>query len=252
MTQLKQAGMWLATRLLPAVLALFIVVGITEAATTISTNIATDGNLSVTGTASTTGQATFSGNVWFGGFATTTAADGRFSTKGALIVSASTSLQQASTTDLSTSGALWVGGNATTTSAGVMSVQELTDGGGQCTITDADGGAYSLTQAELAGCNYLYMTASGAGQEVIQLTFPASSTFTTLIPNVGDHRQWLIDASDLAAATTTTITAAAGFDLIAVTTADDVIDGAEYAELNCWRKSDTDIACVNSELINSD
>ena len=59
MTQLKQAGMWLATRLLPAVLALFIVVGITEAATTISTNIATDGNLSVTGTASTTGQATF-------------------------------------------------------------------------------------------------------------------------------------------------------------------------------------------------
>ena len=233
MTQLKQAGMWLATRLLPAVLALFIVVGITEAATTISTNIATDGNLSVTGTASTTGQATFSGNVWFGGFATTTAADGRFSTKGALIVSASTSLQQASTTDLSTSGALW-------------------EGGGQCTITDADGGAYSLTQAELAGCNYLYMTASGAGQEVIQLTFPASSTFTTLIPNVGDHRQWLIDASDLAAATTTTITSAAGFDLIAVTTADDVIDGAEYAELNCWRKSDTDIACVNSELINSD
>lgn len=138
------------------------------------------------------------------------------------------------------------------TNTGAVSTAEFTQGGGQCTITDANGGTYTLTQAELNGCNYLYMTASGAGQEVIALTLPAISTMTTLLPNVGDYREWLIDASDLAAATTTTITLGTGIDMIAVTAAEDVIDGGEYSELRCWRKSDNDVACVTSELINSD
>jgi hypothetical protein len=143
--------------------------------------------------------------------------------------------------------------SATTgTFTGAVSTEELTQGGGQCTITDANGGTYTLTQAELSACNYLYMTASGAGQAAIALTLPATSTLTTLIPDVGDYREWLIDASDLAAATTTTITAGTGIDMIAVTTDEDVIDGGEYSELRCWRKSDTDVACITSELLNSD
>lgn len=137
-------------------------------------------------------------------------------------------------------------------SAGAVATAEFTQGGGQCTITDANGGTYTLTQSELSGCNYLYMTASGAGQAVVALTLPATSTLTTLLPEIGDYREWLIDASDLAAATTTTITLGTGIDMIAVTTAEDVIDGGEYSELRCWRKSDTDVACVTSELVNSD
>lgn len=152
----------------------------------------------------------------------------------------------------STSPAVGEVRGTTLTTTGAAVVNEFTQGGGQCTITDANGGTYTLTQAELSGCNYLYMTASGAGQEVIALTLPATSTMTTLLADVGDYREWLIDASDLAAATTTTITAGTGVDMIAVTTAEDVIDGAEYSELRCWRKSDTDVACVTSELINSD
>lgn len=147
---------------------------------------------------------------------------------------------------------LAVGSGTSVVTVGETVVQELTQGGGQCTITDANGGTYTLTQAELSACNYLYMTASGAGQEVIALTLPATSTLTTLLPKVGDYREWLIDASDLTAATTTTITAGTGIDMVAVTTAEDVIDGGEYSELRCWRKSDTDVACVTSELVNSD
>lgn len=139
-----------------------------------------------------------------------------------------------------------------TTTLGRVNTDELTQGGGQCTITDANGGTYTLTADELKDCNYLYMTASGAGQEVIALTLPATSTMTLLLPDVGDYREWLIDASDLAAATTTTITLGTGIDMIAVLAAEDVIDGAEYSELRCWRKSDTDVACVTSELVNSD
>ena len=136
--------------------------------------------------------------------------------------------------------------------AATTTVKVFTQGGGQCTITDANGGTITLTEAQLIVCNYLYMTASGAGQEVIALTLPATSTMTTLIPNVGNYREWLIDASDLAAATTTTITLGTGIDLIAVTNAEDVIDGAEYSELRCWRKSDTDVTCITSELVDAD
>ena len=147
------------------------------------------------------------------------------------------------------SSTLGVTGTSTT---GRINTDELTQGGGQCTITDANGGTYTLTQNELKDCNYLYMTASGGGQEVIALTLPATSTMTLLLPDVGDYREWLIDASDLAAATTTTITKGTGIDMIAVTNAEDVIDGGEYSELRCWRKSDTDVSCVTSELVDSD
>lgn len=187
-----------------------------NATTTISTDISTGGTLSVTGLATLLGGATTTSVTLLNGETITNATDG------------------------------------TVVISGATDVNEFTQGGGQCTITDADGGTYALTQAELNGCNYLYMTASGAGQEVIALTLPATSTMTTLLPSVGDYREWLIDASDLAAATTTTITAGTGIDMIAVTNAEDVIDGAEYSELRCWRKSDTDVACVTSELINAD
>jgi hypothetical protein len=138
------------------------------------------------------------------------------------------------------------------TVSGDSVVEEFTQGGGILTITDANGGTVTLTEAQLLGSNILSIAAGGAGQEVIALTLPATSTMTTLLPNAGDFREWIVDASALAAATTTTITLGTGVDLIAVTTNDDVIDGAEFARLSCWRQADTDVTCITSELLHAD
>lgn len=135
---------------------------------------------------------------------------------------------------------------------GETTVQGFTQGGGVLNVIDANGGTYTLTQAELLASNVLEMNAGGAGQEVVALTLPATSTMTTLIPTSGDMREWVIDASALSAATTTTVTAGTGVDLISVTNADDVIDGVEFARLTCWRKENTDVACITSELLRAD
>lgn len=139
-----------------------------------------------------------------------------------------------------------------TTTGGVAIVDEFTQGGGEGTLTDANGGTFTLTSTQLLNNNVLKFAAGGLGQEIIALTFPATTTLDDLIPNSGDMRTWLYDASELAAATTTTITAGTGFILIAVTANDDLIDGGEWAEITCWRRADTDILCVTSELIDSD
>lgn len=117
---------------------LFVAAGIAQAATTISTNIQTDGTLSVTGVstfvnASTTQSASVAGPLWVGGNATTTGAgaltingafsgtSGTFSTT--LGVTGLTTLANASTTGVMTvGGPLWVGGNATTTAAGALTI----------------------------------------------------------------------------------------------------------------------------------
>lgn len=135
---------------------------------------------------------------------------------------------------------------------GLTKVKEFTQGGGCETLTDANGGTYTLTQTQMVNSNCFKFEAGGAGQATIALTLPATSTLTTLIPNVGDTRSWFYDASALAAATTTTITAGTGIDLIAYTTNDDVIDGAEFAEIKCWRQQDSDVTCLTSELLHAD
>lgn len=176
--------------------------------------------------------------VGYTAYATTTI-DLNIVTEGTLAVTGATTL----------SSTLAVTGTST---VGVLDASEFTQGGGIATLTDATGGAYTLTQTELLNNNVLSFASGGAGQAVIALTFPATSSLDQIIPNAGDMRTWLYDASALAAATTTTITAGTGMDLIAVTTNDDVIDGAEFAEITCWRQADTDITCLTSELLHSD
>lgn len=134
----------------------------------------------------------------------------------------------------------------------IGNVGQMTVGGAHTTLTDATGGTYTLTEAELLAANVLKFAAGGAGQAVIALTLPATSTMTTLMPTAGDSRIWYYDASALAAATTTTVTAGTGINLIGVTVNDDVIDGAEYAQITCWREADTDVTCLTSELLNAD
>ncbi|MBI5457527.1 hypothetical protein HY971_02260 [Candidatus Kaiserbacteria bacterium] len=104
------------TMAISVIAGVFLVVGTVGAATTISTNISTGGNLTVSGTASTT-LFSATGISYFGGTATST-----FSAAGVLSAVGNTSLVTASTTGaVSVAGALWVGGNATTTAAGAFS-----------------------------------------------------------------------------------------------------------------------------------
>lgn len=142
-----------------------------------------------------------------------------------------------------------------TSSAGISGatiVEGFQKGGAATILTDATGGAYVLTEAELIASGTLEFAAGGEGQAVIALTMPATSTMTTLIPNAGDCRTWLYDASALAAATTTTLTLGTGHHIIAYTTDDDVIDGAEFAQIQMCRRTDTDVNTIVSELLHAD
>lgn len=133
-----------------------------------------------------------------------------------------------------------------------LTAAEFTQGGGCESLTDANGGTYTLTAAQMDNQNCFAFAAGGAGQAVVALQLPTETELDRVLPNVGDFREWVYDASALAAATTTTVTAGTGIDLIAVTANDDVIDGAEYARLTCWRKSVSAVACITSELLNAD
>lgn len=135
---------------------------------------------------------------------------------------------------------------------GETTVQGFTQGGGAIDLVDATGGTYTLTEAELLASNYLKFSAGGSTQAVIALTLPATSTMTTLIKNPGDCREWVYDASALTAATTTTITAGTGHDVVAYTTNDDVIDGGEFAFIKMCRQGDTDVTTYTTEILNAD
>lgn len=150
------------------------------------------------------------------------------------------------------SNQLSVDASGNLTVAAAVVVDEFTQGGGVLDITDANGGTYTLTEAELLGASYLKLTASGAGQAAVALTMPATSTMTTLIPNAGDCRSWIYDASAVVAGTTTTMTAGTGHDIIAYTTNDDVIDGAEFAQLTMCRQADGDVTTFTTEMLHAD
>lgn len=128
----------------------------------------------------------------------------------------------------------------------------LTYGAGCTTLTDANGGTYTMTQDELLGASCFEFAAGGAGQAAIALTFPATSTMTKLIPREGDCREWKYDSTALAAGTTTTMTAGTGHNIIAYTTNDDVIDGTEYAQITMCRQSDGDVNTFVTEMLNAD
>lgn len=111
--------------------------------------------------------------------------------------------------------------------------------GSGCFATSSDG-VIPVSKLENS-C--IYITATGAGQAVLSLTLPASSTMDRFIPKAGNCTSWFIDASDVAAATTTTIVAGAGWDLVGLDatgagTGADVIDGAEFGKLTACRQND--------------
>jgi len=135
---------------------------------------------------------------------------------------------------------------------GTTNFDSITAGTECLTLTDANGGTYTMTDAELSQNNCFKFAAGGSGQAVIALTFPATSTMLNTISNKGECREWVYDATALSAGTTTTMTAGAGHDIIAYTTNDDVIDGNEYSEWRMCRQSDGDVTTFVTEMLNAD
>ena len=130
--------------------------------------------------------------------------------------------------------------------------ESVTIGGDVCTLTDANGGTYTLTDSETSRCGYLTMAAGGAGQAVIALTLPAVSTMKLTIPLQGMCKTLIYSAINLAAATTTTVTAGTGHNVLAYTVADDVIDGLERAEIRMCRNAAGDVDTFTTEILNAD
>lgn len=131
---------------------------------------------------------------------------------------------------------------------GETSVEGFTAGAGALQLATSTG-TTGITQAQMLADNYFEIMVNTGATASIQL--PASSTMTTLIPNVGDNRRWLIhNATSTTMAMT--ILAGTGMDLIGVTTNDDIIDATEYSILDCYRQPDTDITCRISEELHVD
>lgn len=127
----------------------------------------------------------------------------------------------------------------------------LTWGGG-CYATST-GSALTARVLE-NGC--VYINPAGAGMSAVSLTMPASSTMY-MIPRPGNCHEWFIDNSDVAAATTTTIVAGTGHDVVGLDatgagTGADVIDGLEYAELKSCRNRDGSVVTFMKENIHAD
>lgn len=126
--------------------------------------------------------------------------------------------------------------------------------GSNCFATSTTG---TLTASVLNTNSCIYVSPSGAGQATLSLTLPATTTMGVLLPRVGDCQSWWVDASDVAAGTTTTFVAGAGHDVVGLDatgagTGADVIDGAEYGRLTMCRQTDGDVTSFVQEWINAD
>lgn len=131
-----------------------------------------------------------------------------------------------------------------------LHADKFSQGGSVLTFTaTSTQAARTLTEAELL--NNAVINIASTNSPALTLTLPATSTMTTLLPDAGDMRTWIID-NQHAAATTTTIAAGGGIDLMAYTTNDDVIDGLEISELTCYRLATTDVRCITSEILKAD
>ena len=136
--------------------------------------------------------------------------------------------------------------------------QEYFDGGltfgGGCFATSTTG---TLSAAALDGSNCIYINPAGSGQAAITFTLPASTTMSVLIPKVGSCQTWWVDATDVAAGTTTTFAAGTGHDVVGLDatgagTGADVIDGNEMGTLTMCRERNGDVASFVQEFIHAD
>lgn len=125
---------------------------------------------------------------------------------------------------------------------------------GSCFATTTSG-TFLLSDLD-AGC--IDIAPAGAGQAVLSLTLPSAAQITSrFLPEVGSCRDWVIDASDVAAATTTTIVAGSGVDVVGLDatgagTGADVIDGAEFGTMRLCHQVGGGVTAYMQEYIAAD
>ena len=129
-------------------------------------------------------------------------------------------------------------------------VEGFTQGGGVLNISTTSA-ARTLTQAEMLASNVIEIESTVLGV-ALTLTLPATSTMSTLIGTAGNVRVWLIENNHTGAATTTTIAAGTGIDLLEPDGQNVVIGINNTATLKCWRKETTDVGCIVNETIPAD
>lgn len=90
------------------------------------------------------------------------------------------------------------------------------------------------------------------GNLAVTLTLPATSTMTAFIPNAGECFDWRLRNLDGTAATSTTIAAGTGIDLVENENGDVIIEGGNEAQLKFCRELDTDVTVYVDEYIAAD
>lgn len=90
------------------------------------------------------------------------------------------------------------------------------------------------------------------GDLAVTLSIPASSTLESFISNAGKCFDWRFRNLDETAATSTTIAAGTGIDLVENENGDVVIEGGNEAQLKFCRELDTDITVYVDEYIAAD
>ncbi len=121
-------------------------------------------------------------------------------------------------------------------------------------------GAYMLATSTAGAATTMLasdlMTYSGfdftPGDAAVTLTLPATSTITGFIGEPGECVDFRIRNLDATAATSTTIAAGTGIDLVENENGDVVIEGGNEAQLKFCRELDTDITVYVDEYIAAD
>lgn len=226
-TYIVQKARSLFTVLFAAALGVTIGGLVAAAATTISTNIQTDGTLSVTGISTLTGLTTLvnasstqitnsgiawlNGNVNINGFATTTAATGAFATQGAIAASSTLGVTGATTlySTLNVTGVTTLVNASTTltTNSGLASTSQIVVGGNATngTIAGAIFGTCDIAQSSITASTTAFRncaTATGVTTS-FKVFVQATSTLASgaTIPANGGPGFVIVSASSTAANT---------------------------------------------------
>ncbi len=120
---------------------------------------------------------------------------------------------------------------------------------GFTTVASSTSASTVLLQSHLTTYSGMDLTPSGIA---VTLTLPATSTLTTVIPNAGDCLDWRLRNTSAISASSTTIAAGTGIDLVENENGDVVIDGGNEAQLKFCRELDTDVTVYVDEYIAAD
>lgn len=147
---------------------------------------------------------------------------------------------------LTMAGAL--SGVTTLAASGATNVGNLTYGAGILASSTSN-------NAETMPISYLTTYSSldyTPGDLAVTLTLPATSTMTAFITTAGECFDFRLRNLDATAATSTTIAAGTGIDLVENENGDVVIEGGNEAQLKFCRESDTDVTVYVDEYIAAD